>query len=178
MENNIITSISKKYASALFDSSDNKRETFEQLKSVCETIKSSSDLNNIISNPSVQMSKKIEILESILKEKIDSKVLNFIKILTEKSRISELGSIIEEYKNQLNKSENKKEVEIISATEIQDSLKQEIIKRLQSKFESDIIPVWNIDKDLIAGLEFRYDGNIIDTSVRAKLKDLGKKLLR
>ena len=100
--------------------------------------------------------------------------MNLLKLLTEKNRISELKGIYEALSGFKNKKTNKKNVEIVSAIELNNETKQRIIEKLNKKLNCDIMPLWQIDKSIIAGLVFKYDDYVIDTSVLAKLKQLSK----
>ena len=177
MSKNIISTISKNYANALIDTVSDSVETVRnQFKEITETIKNSPDLNIVMNNDSISVEKKLEIIESAFKGKIDERLLNFLKILIENKRFGEINSIFYAYEQVLDNSSNRKNVEIISSIELNDELKNKIINKLQEKLNCEIIPDWRVDDEIIAGLEFRFDDYIIDTSVRTKLKKIGENI--
>ena len=47
---------------------------------------------------------------------------------------------------------------------------------LEHKLNKEITPIWTVDKGLIAGLAFKIDDCVIDTSIRAKLENLSKNI--
>ena len=102
------------------------------------------------------------------------KILNFIKILIEKQRINELNEIHQAIVNISDENSNRKTVEIISSIELDDTTKEKIINSLNKKLNCDIQPDWQTDEKIIAGLIFKYDDYVIDTSILAKLKKLSK----
>lgn len=177
--NKQISSISKIYASALaeadFPSSEQVRQ---QLTGILQTIKQSKDLEIVMGNGSISTSKKIEIINSVFKDKIDEKLLNFLKILIKKNRFREIYSIFNAYNQILDKKSNKKNVEIISSINLDENMKNIILERLQQKLSCSVIPDWHVDESIIAGLEFKFDDYVIDSSVRSKLKLLSKSILR
>ncbi len=171
--NNVITHSSQNYAQALFETG----ATFENdILSVLDTLQASSDLKNIISNPSIDLSIKNNILDEIFKDKIDEKVLQFIKILTEKSRITELKEICHAYREKVNDANGLQQVEIISAIELDEATKNKIITKLNEKLNKKIIPTWKIDKEIISGLIFKLGDNIIDTSLKTKIENISKNI--
>ena len=46
------------------------------------------------------------------------------------------------------------------------------------KLNKDIICDWGVDNEIIAGLIFKIDESIIDNSVRHKLEDLSKEIIK
>lgn len=175
MKEKILSDISKIYAQALFETAteDNQTENYsKQLDQIRATFESANDLQVVISNSAISIKDKSEILNKIFKGKIETKLLNFLKILLEKDRIAELDAISSIFKQMTDSCQNKKTIEIISPIELNFENKTKILFKLEKKFKSEISPIWSIDKNLIAGLVFRYEDYTIDTSVRSKLKDL------
>lgn len=178
MTEKIISKISENYAKALFETALDKGTTdiiAQQLSEILNMISSSQDLKVVLTNTSISSVKKVEIIDTILSDKINKELLNFLKILAEKNRINELESIKASYLTMLDRQENKKNVEIISPIELSSENKSNILFKLEQKLKSEIKPVWTTDKSIIAGLVFKFDDCIIDTSVRKKLNDLNKR---
>lgn len=177
----IISEISKTYAKALAESAaeNNCLELYtKQLYQISEIFEKSNDLKVVISNTSISINKKIEILDTIFKNKIDNKLLNFIKILVEKNRFNEFDSILECYSNMLDKKNSQKKVEIISPIELNFENKSNVLFKLEHKLNCEIIPTWTVDESIIAGLVYRFDDYVIDTSIKAKLKNFSKVINR
>lgn len=174
MKSNNISTISINYAQALdsvnLDNACIKRE----LSEILETFRSSEDLRIVMSNSSISYSKKIEIAEEVFAGKISSEMLNLLKILIQKNRISELNSIYNAFEKLDNQNSGIKSVEIVSSIDLSESIKQKIIQKLEKKLNCQILPAWQVDKSIIAGLVFKYDDYIVDTSILAKLKQLSK----
>lgn len=112
-----ISTISKHYAMALLDAAKESGITTEidnQLKEITEVINKSSDFRIVMANSAISTAKKIEIIDDIFGDKIDKKLLNFLKILIEKNRFSEFDAIKENFEDEISKLSNKKKVEITS----------------------------------------------------------------
>ncbi|MBQ8669428.1 ATP synthase F1 subunit delta [bacterium] len=180
MTKTMISTISKNYAKALMETIEQKsfEKIEKQLTQIAQVIESSEDLRIVMSNSSISTATKIEIIDSIFNKKIDSKLLNLLKILIEKNRFNEFESIRAEYSNMLEKRSNKKTVEVFSSIELNFENKSNVLFKLEHKLGCEITPIWKVDKTLIAGLAFKIDDCVIDTSVRAKLADLSKNINR
>lgn len=176
-----ISMISKIYADALFDIAS-ETDSFElyktQLGQIIEVLESSEDLRIVVSNSSISLFKKIEIFKSVFGGKIEPKLLNFLNVLLEKGRFDELKSIFLAYEDRLAKRDNLKVVEVFSPIKLNFENKSNVLFKLEYKLGCEIVPVWKIDESLIAGLAFKLDDTVIDTSLKAKLKDLEKNITR
>lgn len=175
-----ISTISKHYAMALLDAAKESGITTEidnQLKEITEIINRSSDFRIVMANSAISTAKKIEIIDDIFGDKIDKKLLNFLKILIEKNRFNEFDAIKENFEDEISKLSNKKKVEITSPIALNFENKTNVLFKLEHKLNCDVIPTWKVDKNLIAGLKFKIDDCVIDTSIRSKIEKLSKEII-
>ncbi len=169
----IITYSAKNYAEALFETG---KEYAADLNTVLEVMKTSADFMHIMSNPAIDLNVKYSILDEIFQGKIDDKVLQFLKILTEKNRLREFEEISDSYKERVNEANNVTPVEITSAIDLNEDFKTRIINKLGEKLGKTIIPEWKTDKEIISGLVFKIGDDIIDTSLKTKVESIGKNI--
>ena len=80
--------------------------------------------------------------------------------------------------NEVNKKSNKKNVEIISPIELNFETKSNVLFKLEHKLNCEVVPRWTVDEDIIAGLTFKFDDYVIDTSIRNKIENLSKNISR
>lgn len=172
----LISTISKVYAKALMETGGDYKILESQLNEISNVINSSNDLKVIMSNSSISISKKIEIIDAVFNEKIDKKLLNLLKILIEKNRFNEFEAVRESFSKLTEEKSNKKTVEIISPVKLNFENRTNVLFKLEHKLNKEITPIWTVDKSLIAGLAFKIDDCIIDTSIRAKLENLSKNI--
>ncbi len=174
----LISTVSKIYAKALMESGGNYKMLEEQLNDVSKIIETSNDLKIVMSNSAISTTKKIDIIDSVFGGKIDSKILNLLKILIEKNRFNELEAIKEAFSKMSDEISNKKTVEIISPIKLNFENRTNVLFKLEHKLNCEITPIWTVDKNLIAGLVFKIGDCVIDTSIRAKLDNLSKNINR
>lgn len=176
-----ISTVSKNYAQALLEIAaehDSYEHIKNQLEEVAQVLHSSKDLQIVMSNSSISAAKKIDILNDIFGSKIDNKILNFLKLLVEKNRFMEFDSILTSYNDKIDRLANIKNVEIISAIDLNFETKTNILFKLEHKLNCEIVPHWHTDKNIIAGLTFKFDDYVIDTSIRNKIENLSKNISR
>lgn len=173
---NKITLTSKIYADALVKLGQDYSTVLKDLKLIQEVINISADLQQVLNNPTINDDMKFSIIDDVFTNKVDKKIIDFVKVIIEKKRFSQLDSIVLAYEKELDKINNVEHVEIISAIELNDNLKQQIIEKLQNKLQKNVIPNWNTDEDIIGGLVVKINDDIIDTSLKNKLENLSKNI--
>ena len=175
--------VSKRWAKALMelaleDEQLSKDDILQDLKNVAETIDNSEELSTVINNPSISSEEKQIVLCKLFQDKVMPLVYNFIFTLNLRKRAGLISDIAIEFEKELNSFKNLKHVNITSAIELSDSRKDEIKNKIASKLDSNIVIDWGVDTDIIAGLIFNIDETVIDNSVRHKLEDLSKSIIK
>jgi len=180
MTKTFISTVSKIYAKALLESvsDEDYSRVKKQLEEIIEVFNSSADLKIVMTNSSISLSKKLEVLDEVFSHGIDKKLLNFLKVLVEKNRFDELSAVYSAFCEMLDNLSNIKNVEIISPIPLNFENKTNVLFKLEHKLGCEIKPQWRVDKSVIAGLVFKFDDFVIDTSVRAKLENLSKNIVR
>lgn len=160
----------KVYAKALIDlNSDFVPKDLELLKN---TFEQSSELSDIIKNPTVSSDIKKELINDIFKTSINPQIINFLEILIDKKRFSLLNGIIEEYNNYTDEKNNVEKIKVISAINLSEERKKQIEDKLQTRLNKTIIADYETDKSIIAGLVIKIGDDVIDTSMKTKLDNL------
>lgn len=181
----MITKISqsaKTYAEALIKTAQDNILTYNDILTDLETTKaiinSSVDLKNILLTPAVSVEQKTEIIEDVFKNQINPYTINFLKILADKKRFNEFDAIIEAYKHETDEINGIKRVEVISAIDLSDDYKKKISDKLQEKLQKKIYVNWQTDNSILGGLIINIDDNVIDTSIKNKLENLSKNIIK
>lgn len=176
-----ISQAAKNYADALIEIAKSGRMAydalFSDLQAANDAFKGSSELVMALENPAVDFDVKIDIINTVFSGKISQELINFLKILVEKKRVAEFSSIYAEFNNKFNKIQNIQSVTIVSAIELSKSQQNEILAKLSAKLNKKILPVWETDESIIAGLTVKIDDNVLDMSLKNRLEKLGKSLM-
>ena len=175
--------VSKRWAKALMELvSENehisKEDVLDDLKEISNTINSSKELSEAINNPAISVEEKQAVLSKIFQMNIMPIVYNFIFALNLKKRVNIISEIAIEFEKELEKIKNIVHVGVTSAIDLSDEKRQDIKNKVANKLHKDIVVDWNVDKNIIAGLIFNVDETIIDNSIRHKLEDLSKKIVK
>lgn len=182
MKNIQISLIAEKYADALLkiaqDGIIGYDEILNNLEIINQILKNSPDLTEVLANPTIDNNTKNSVIDTVFSKDIHEKIRNFLKILTEKKRFNEYKTIVEAYKRELDKIKNIKRVEVISAIELNKNYKTLIKEKLETRFEKSIVADWNINEEIISGLVIKTEDEIIDSSLKNKLQNLSKNIMR
>lgn len=174
--------IAQRYARALAESAKDGKLTYEKIsadiKTVLQVLKTSVDLQNFLINPIISAGDKKEIVAKIFDGSIDNLVLNFIKILIDKDRFSQFETIADVYDKILDKIHNISRIKIVSAVTLNEDTRKRLKDKLEKKLNKTVTFDWVIDPEIIAGLVIQMGDNIIDTSLKYKLEDLSKSIMR
>jgi F-type H+-transporting ATPase subunit delta len=116
-----------------------------------------------------------DIVKDKKKDQIKLVLVEFVKLLNENNDLTKAKKIIFEFNQIWNKEAGIIETEIISASELNKTILQDlndyIIKLTKAK-KIEVKEV--IDKNLLGGVVLKYEDKIVDGSVRAKLSSLRK----
>ena len=163
---------------ALEDENISKEDILDDIKEVAETISNSEELSNVINNPSISTEEKQIVICKLFQNNIMPIVYNFLFVLNLRKRLSIIDEIANEFGKELERIKNITRVNITSAIELNDERKNDIKNKISEKLNKDIICDWGVDNEIIAGLIFNIDESIIDNSVRHKLEDLSKEIIK
>lgn len=171
----------KNYSKALVEMVRDNVISFEDLSkdltTVSEILETSQDLRLTLENPTVSEEVKSQIVEEVFKNEVHPQVVSFLKVLIDKNRFSEFSQIKADYEIKLDDVNKIQAVEITSAVELSEEYREKILQKLGEKLQKNIRPNWKVDENIIAGLIYRINDNVIDTSIKSKLDKLNKNLM-
>ena len=166
----------KNYAKALAEIAKDNVMSYEDIKHNLDTVililQSSSELQMTLENTAISNSAKIDIINEVFKNQINDKIINFLKILVNKSKFNELPLIIDEFNKILDNVNNIKRVEVVSAVQLTEDQKNKITEKLKNKLNNKIIAEWIEQPEIIGGLIIKIEDDVIDSSLKKKLENL------
>lgn len=171
--------VSKTYSDALFEvglENNSLEVLLEELSFIEKSFLEYPDFLELFRTPRVSIEERKSIMTSIFGGKISDEMLNFLKVILDKRRASEIFDIKNEFEIAVHKHNNILEATVISAVEMNEEQSAKIIKRLSAVTGNDIIIKNKIDDTLIGGVVIYIGDKIIDGSVKKKLSDLKEEL--
>lgn len=170
--------ISYRYANSLFKLAEEKNtlaKIAEDAEQLFSTISNSKELRTLLKNPVIKSDKKKELLTKIFEGKISDDMMRFIDFVIEKNREDILLDIMQEFLNLRDNKEGILRVQVMTAVEIDDNLKKEIEKVLESKEGKKIKSTYVVNPNILGGYVIRFKDTVIDASLTHQLERLRKK---
>ncbi len=164
--------VAQRYAEALFSLAleNNKVETYRDCLDEVAAILSESDVKAFFASLKIANNDKKALLTKAFGQ-IDKDCLNFLYLLVDKGRFVYYDQIIREYHNLSNNELGYREGIIYSAR----PLDKEMLKKTEEALsceEYKVILKEKTDKSLISGFRIVFDDEIIDGSMKEKIRKM------
>jgi F-type H+-transporting ATPase subunit delta len=171
------------YARALLaaaTSSDSVEEVMEQTESLCQDLLASTpQIRQLLESPRISHQNKERMLDKAFAGRMDTTLLNFLKVLSRHGRMDCLSAIERSLKDQYNTLQGRMEVQVTSATPLDEETRAAITSQLVSSLNSQVELVVEVNPELIGGTIIRigdtvYDGSIANRLARIKQDALAR----
>ncbi|CAM2754686.1 F0F1 ATP synthase subunit delta [Hathewaya histolytica] len=172
--------LDKRYALALYEVGEKNgrvEEYLEDLREIVKMVKSDENFVKVIKHPQISTAKKREIFTLAFKNKIDDEVLSFLIILINKGRILYLEEKLKEMEKIYLERHNQLLAEVITAVPLIEVERRMLTRKLESKYDKTIILDEKVDETIIGGVYVRVGDDVIDGTIKSKLKDIEKLIL-
>jgi len=174
------TTLARPYARAAFSLAD-QAGTVESwsaaLATASEAVQTDA-MQRVIGHPKVDEKRLLELFDDVLGESPDRAFRSFLTVLMHYRRLPLLAEIAAQFETLRRASEHRLKVNVTSAVEMDSDQIDKLAARLREKFGTDIEMETGVDADLIGGLVVRAGDKVIDASVRGRLEQLGRHLVR
>jgi F-type H+-transporting ATPase subunit delta len=173
--------IANRYALTLIEAAEDQQkidEVYNDALTVQSAMKDSRDLVLLLESPIIGAEKKYKALDAIFAEHIGELFLSFIEVICKKGREPYMQDIIDALKEEYKKHKSITEVEVITATEVDDATLQKIEEKVKTlPYVRDHIEMQHkVDPEIIGGLVIRYDDKVYDASVAHDLEKLRRQI--
>lgn len=171
--------VSSRYATAILETAKLDKledKIYEDLNYVSKVINVSKDFKTVLKSPIIYHWQKKNIFKDLFEEKISPLAFKFMLLLIDKKREALLDSIIKNYFAKYDELKNRLRVDVVSASELDDSIKSKINTKLEEYTKKTIICNFRINKDLKGGLQIQIDDWVFDASIKTQLELLRQRL--
>lgn len=175
------TEVCKNYGQGLFlfAKEEQKVEQFEQqAKQVLNVLAENTDLSVFLNAVKITKDEKKALIQKVFQDQLDQSFINFIKVLIDKGRIDEIEGILEEYVSLTEQEMGIVRATVYSARTLKDEDLEKIKKALEVKTKKTIRLKNVIKPALLAGIQVKYENQLIDISLQSQLDTLKQRLLK
>ena len=164
----------RRYAQAVFRiavENDQLDEWADDLNVLAETA-ANEGAAALLDSPQIPQARKIEIVDQLLGNPVGSLAKNLLALLATRSVTTVVVSISNEYETLLNSLRGVERAEVTTAVELDDGQKDAIASILESIVGKQIQVSTYVEPGIIGGLIARVNDQVIDGSIRARLRNM------
>jgi len=129
-----------------------------------------------LESPNLTADQKAQALIDLIGDSLNGAMQNFLHILAENRRLPLLAQISQQFEMFKAEREKSVDVEIASASKLDEVQTQKLIQALSNKLQRSVNMQVRVDKTLIGGLVVRTGDTVIDGSIRGRLAKLAELL--
>ena len=174
--------VSKTYGEALFEAAVETGRTgqlMEEIDGMRIILAENPDFDKLMKHPGIPKQEKISVVENVFKGRVCDELTGFLKIVVEKERYGELPEIFRYFTDKVKEIEKIGVAYVTAAVELTEDQKKSVEKRLLETTGYLTMEMhFNTDVSLIGGMVIRINDRVVDSSIRTKLNDLTKQLLK
>ncbi len=173
--------IARRYSAALADvvTQSGQSDAIKTELAMCaQLFGGNAELQNVFSNPTVAHTAKEKLLESLIAKSNPTKTTaNFLRVLLQNGRITDLGDINDRFAAVLDERSGLISAEITSARELPQAERADFENSLAKLTGKKVTVNYTVDKDIIGGVVTRIGSTVYDGSVKTKLENLKEQLV-
>jgi F-type H+-transporting ATPase subunit delta len=172
-----VASSSPRYARAFADVVESAKldaaAAQQQLNDFAETLAGSHDLREFLGNPSIEMAKKLKVLDAIAgRIGMFSQVRNFVAVILEHHRLPELDEILAAFRDLEDTHAGAVEAKVTSARALNEDDRKQLEEQIAKLAGAQVRASYTEDASLLGGAVVEIGSTIYDGSVRAQLQKL------
>ncbi len=170
----------KEYGTALYSLAKEEglqKDILQDLNDVCAILKDNASYVRLLQNPCVKKEDRLGLIDGAFKEGVNRHVLNFCKILCEKSALNILEPCKKVYKELMYEESGILPVTAVAASELNKQQCEQLVQKLNEITGKTVELETTVDKSLIGGIKLVYSGKEVDGSALSRLESMQAMLL-
>ncbi len=167
-----MTEVGSVYGQALYSLAREEQlgsTILSQLEALQCSFREAPDFLALLSSPSLTKQERCGILEESFRGKIHDYLLNFLKILTEKSYIRQFFNCCEAYEESFNADNGILKVTAVTAVDMTDAQKEKLADKLNQITGKQIKLLCRTKPEVLGGIRLDYQGQRLDDTISHRL---------
>lgn len=165
------------YAEVVIEHKLSPEKTIAEFEQIAQLVNGSRELRNVLLNPAVPQEQKLHLLDAIVQRLGASKMLrNFLAVLIDHRRIGELGDLVEQFRQELNRRMGIAEARVSSVRELSAAEKKALEQQLAEITGKTVRATYSEDSGLLGGVVVRVGSTIYDGSVHGRLQRMREEI--
>ena len=174
--------VSTTYGEALFElaAENNKEEEFlGEITALKGLLKENPEFGSLMNHPKLLKEEKLKVLEDVFSGRISRELLGFLHLVVAKDRYGEIDGILDFFIGKVKQHQGIGIANVATAVSLNEDQKKEIENKLLATTPFDRMEMhYQVEEDLIGGMVIRIGDRVVDSSVKTKLFELQRELLK
>ncbi|MBU1690945.1 MAG: F0F1 ATP synthase subunit delta [Gammaproteobacteria bacterium] len=169
-----VTTIARPYAEAVYRIAEqgDTLDKWSQMLEFASMVVSDPQMQAVIGNPRLTAAQQRNAFLAVCEKSIDAQGVNMVKLLLENGRLTLLPIIREQFELLRALHGGVMDTEIFSAYPLSDAEKEDLVRRLETKYKRKVEATVTLDPELIGGVRIVAGDVVIDASVRGQLQNM------
>jgi len=170
--------VASRYAKSLLDFAKEKGVVDQVEKDMvffAQLCEATPELSRVLKNPIIPHSKKMGILEKLLKGRVNDMTFTLFQIISRKNREAYLYFVAKEFINQYRKFKGIESAEVTTTFPLTDAQRTSFINLIAASTGKKVELKEKINQEIIGGFVLKIGDRQVDQSVKSKLQKLKTK---
>ena len=162
--------LTKQYAYALLKSTSKEESVtvYKELIKITDLFKQFPEYVGLIEF----QTEEFKAVRSILTDNVEPLVLNFLEVLAKDRLLSQLETVVEDYRLVLVENNLLFEVKVHSSKPLSDHTQNQLVEMIESRWGEDYLIDYRVDPKTLGGLKLEVNGAVIDTTFRSRIDQI------
>lgn len=164
-----------RYAKATINLAEGQQKTTEVNKDmllISQTINDSTELQSFLNSPISKADAKLQVINSIFKNQLDSITQDVLKLLVSNKRLTLLPFVAKQYINLFEKLQGVEIAKVTTAIPLSTDLESKILTKVKELTNKKVSLENIIDESIIGGFILQIGDKQFDASITGKLNNL------
>ncbi|MET0649869.1 MAG: ATP synthase F1 subunit delta [Pyrinomonadaceae bacterium] len=173
--------VARRYAVALAEvvlARGEAQEVREELAAWDELMRSNAELLEVFRHPAINYEQKRGVLEELIgRARPRPTTANFLKVLLQNGRLTELGEVSTQFAQELDRRSGVVTAQVTTARPLSADAQEALRARLGQLTGSRVRLQFEVDDELIGGVVTRIGSTLYDGSVRGRLQQIKQRMV-
>lgn len=175
-----LAEIASQYAAAIIELAEKEKieeQVLKDLEAISQALSRTPEFDMVLKHPAIAPAQRKRLLVDLFQGKVNDLTLRLIELLSDKRRLEVLNHISAEYRKLYQISKGILSAKLTSADPLSEKEKEHFKQQLAKRFSKELDLEISVDAGLLGGLVLQVGDEVIDGSVKGKLRALEKTLL-
>lgn len=181
--------VSQTYGEALFEIAMDAAQGTEipekadallaEVQQLSTILQENPEFDKLMKHPGISKQEKVASMEAVFKGRVSAELTGLMEVVIQKERYGELQNIFRYFIDRMKEVKGIGVAHITTAVELTPDQKESVVARIRETTSYRSIEAdFKVDKALIGGMVIRINDRVVDSSIRSRLEDLTRQLLK